>query len=82
MASIASTTAEPALRGTDAPRPFAVSQLVLPAGRRHLRRACSSLPTVASLFFSLTRWNFQSATFIGLDNFHAVLPRAKSLSRA
>ena len=26
-------------------------------------------PTVASLFFSLTRWNFQSATFIGLDNF-------------
>src|SRR3569832_1755002 len=27
------------------------------------------LPTVSSLFFSLTRWNFQSATFIGLDNF-------------
>jgi raffinose/stachyose/melibiose transport system permease protein len=27
------------------------------------------VPTVASLFFSLTRWNFQSATFIGLDNF-------------
>ena len=26
-------------------------------------------PTVASLFFSLTRWNFQSATFIGLANF-------------
>jgi raffinose/stachyose/melibiose transport system permease protein len=26
-------------------------------------------PTVSSLFFSLTRWNFQSATFIGLDNF-------------
>ena len=27
------------------------------------------LPTVSSLFFSLTRWNFQSATFIGLANF-------------
>ena len=27
------------------------------------------VPTVSSLFFSLTRWNFQSATFIGLDNF-------------
>ena len=26
-------------------------------------------PTIASLFFSLTRWNFQSATFIGLANF-------------
>ena len=26
-------------------------------------------PTVSSLFFSLTRWNFQNATFIGLDNF-------------
>jgi len=26
-------------------------------------------PTVASLFFSLTRWNFQNATFIGLGNF-------------
>jgi len=26
-------------------------------------------PTISSLFFSLTRWNFQSATFIGLDNF-------------
>lgn len=26
-------------------------------------------PTIASLFFSLTRWNFQSATFIGLGNF-------------
>jgi raffinose/stachyose/melibiose transport system permease protein len=26
-------------------------------------------PTIASLFFSLTRWNFQSATFIGFANF-------------
>lgn len=26
-------------------------------------------PTIASLFFSLTRWSLQSATFIGLDNF-------------
>lgn len=27
------------------------------------------LPTFASLFFSLTRWSLQQATFIGLDNF-------------
>lgn len=27
------------------------------------------LPTVASLYFSLTRWNLFSSTFIGLDNF-------------
>ena len=26
-------------------------------------------PTVASLFFSLTRWTLSEATFIGLDNF-------------
>jgi len=26
-------------------------------------------PTIASLFFSLTRWSLQQATFIGLDNF-------------
>src|SRR5881396_3124874 len=26
-------------------------------------------PTVASLFFSLTRWTLFDATFIGLDNF-------------
>jgi raffinose/stachyose/melibiose transport system permease protein len=27
------------------------------------------VPTFASFFFSLTRWNFNSFTFIGLDNF-------------
>ncbi len=27
------------------------------------------LPTIASLFFSLTRWTLFDATFIGLDNF-------------
>ena len=27
------------------------------------------LPTFASLYFSLTRWNLFSSTFIGFDNF-------------
>ena len=30
---------------------------------------CFSLPTVASLFFSLTRWTLFDAEFIGLANF-------------
>lgn len=28
------------------------------------------MPTFASLWFSLTRWDLYTATFIGLDNFH------------
>jgi raffinose/stachyose/melibiose transport system permease protein len=65
IASIAADTAPPA-RARRAPSPYP-NWFYLPAAI--VFGVLFLLPTFASLFFSLTRWNFQSATFIGLDNF-------------
>jgi raffinose/stachyose/melibiose transport system permease protein len=68
IASIASSAAHaaPAARPRRAPSPYP-NWFYLPAAI--VFGVLFLLPTVSSLFFSLTRWNFQNATFIGLDNF-------------
>ena len=40
------------------------------------------VPTIASFYFSLTRWTLFDVEFIGFDNFVAVLPGAAAGARA
>ncbi|MDA3018506.1 MAG: sugar ABC transporter permease, partial [Actinomycetota bacterium] len=47
--------------------PYSMSLLVPGAA---LYMVLFFIPTVLSLFFSLTRWTLQEWTFIGLENFY------------
>ena len=58
--------ASPPRRGRGKPSPYP-SWFYLPAGIIYL--GIFIVPTFASLYFSLTRWNFNTSQFIGLDNF-------------
>ena len=69
MATTAEAGARPVAAATAAAaRPaVALSDMVLPAGLAIIYAVLFLFPTVASLFFSLTRWTLFDATFIGFD---------------